>query len=211
LVSQVASPGAIFVALPQNPSLGILYGDGHGEQAEFYLYGLLFPDLSNRNVNISWTWLRRTFCNSVKNFYTLSAHSSIPWDKPFYKYKILHPIAWILERFISTPATHHAHHADTFDDGVGYYKGNFGNMFFLWDVIFGTGLITRKYPSSYGIKFYKEEEWYAQFLWPIFKSKKKGSELAVHGPEVGDEKPIFEGAKVTHTPMQVKLKPVLKS
>ena len=60
-------------------------------------------------------------------------------------------------------------------------------MFFLWDIIFGTGIITRKYPSSYGIKFYKQEEWYAQFLWPIFKSKKEGSELAANGPMVGDE------------------------
>ncbi|UAY52038.1 sterol desaturase family protein [Ferruginibacter albus] len=131
------------------------------------------------------------FVTVIKSVITLSAHSSIAWDKPFYKYKILHPFAWVLERLISTPATHHAHHADTFDDGVGYYKGNFGNMFFIWDVIFGTGLITRKYPSSYGISFYKAEEWQAQFLWPIFKSKKEGSELSKNGPEVGDEVPTI--------------------
>lgn len=127
------------------------------------------------------------FVGGVKSLITLSAHSSIPWDKPFYKYKVLHPAAWVLERLISTPATHHAHHADTDDDGIGHYKGNFGNMFFLWDIIFGTGIITREYPKSYGIKHYKEEEWYAQFLWPIVKSKKEGSELAAGGPIVGDE------------------------
>ncbi len=132
------------------------------------------------------------FVTVIKSFITLAAHSSIPWDKPFYRYKILHPVAWLLERFISTPATHYAHHADTFDDGVGHYKGNFGNMFFLWDVLFKTGIITRKYPSSYGIKFYKQEEWYAQFLWPIFKSGKAESELAVNGPEVGDEESDFK-------------------
>ncbi|WP_431198826.1 sterol desaturase family protein [Mucilaginibacter sp. P25] len=66
----------------------------------------------------------------IKGTITTLAHSSIPWDKPFYQYKVLHPLAWILERTISTPATHHAHHAATTDDGVGYYKGNFGNMFF---------------------------------------------------------------------------------
>jgi sterol desaturase/sphingolipid hydroxylase (fatty acid hydroxylase superfamily) len=114
----------------------------------------------------------------IKSFITLGAHSSIAWDKPFYKYKVLHPIAWVLERLISTPATHHAHHADTSGDGVGHFKGNFGNMFFIWDMIFGTGLITRKFPESYGTKSYKQEEWYAQFLWPIFKSKKEGSSLA---------------------------------
>jgi sterol desaturase/sphingolipid hydroxylase (fatty acid hydroxylase superfamily) len=127
------------------------------------------------------------FVKVIKSIITTLAHSSIAWDKPFYQNKWLHPIAWVLERTISTPATHHAHHADTTDDGVGNYKGNFGNMFFIWDVIFGTGVISRQYPKSYGIKFYKEEEWYAQFLWPILKSKKVGSELAVDGPMVGED------------------------
>jgi len=127
------------------------------------------------------------FVTAIKSIITTAAHSSLPWDKPFYKYKILHPIAWILERFISTPATHHAHHADNTVDGVGYYKGNFGNMFFLWDIIFNTSLITRKYPEAYGIKGYQSDEWYAQFLWPIFKSKKAGSELSKGGPEVAEE------------------------
>jgi len=118
------------------------------------------------------------FVTVLKSIITLSAHSSIAWDKPFYKYKALHHVAWVLERFISTPATHHAHHADTYNDGVGNYKGNFGNMFFLWDVIFKTALITRQFPKTYGSKSYKQEEWYAQFLWPIFKSNKEGSPLA---------------------------------
>ncbi len=139
------------------------------------------------------------FVTGIKAIITLAAHSSIPWDKSFYKYKVLHPIAWVLERLISTPATHHAHHADTHNDGVGYYKGNFGNMFFLWDFIFGTGIITRKYPASYGIKHYKEEEWYAQFLWLIFKSKKEGSELAANGPMVGDEIPVKQKEEEINT------------
>ena len=123
----------------------------------------------------------------VKSLITMAAHSSIPWDKPLYSRKWLHPVAWVLERLISTPATHHAHHAASNDDGVGHYKGNFGNMFFLWDVIFGTGIITRRYPEAFGLSYYQGEEWYAQFLWPIFKSRKAGSELSAGGPEVGDE------------------------
>jgi sterol desaturase/sphingolipid hydroxylase (fatty acid hydroxylase superfamily) len=120
----------------------------------------------------------------IKGTITTLAHSSIPWDKPFYKYKVLHPLAWVLERLISTPATHHAHHAATTDDGVGHYKGNFGNMFFLWDIIFGTALISRQYPKAYGISHYEGDQWYAQLLWPIFKSKVEGSELAANGPVV---------------------------
>ncbi|MDI9877645.1 sterol desaturase family protein [Flectobacillus rivi] len=138
------------------------------------------------------------FVKGLKSLITMAAHSSIKWDKPFYQYRILHPVAWVLERTISTPATHHAHHADSADDGVGYYKGNFGNMFFIWDLIFGTALITRQYPESYGIKNYQSEEWYAQLLWPIFKSKIEGSELSKNGPEVADEvvyEPTFEKAE----------------
>ena len=120
----------------------------------------------------------------IKSTITTLAHSSIPWDKPLYKYRVLHPIAWVLERLISTPATHHAHHAATTDDGVGYYKGNFGNMFFLWDIIFGTALISRQYPKAYGISHYEGDSWYSQLLWPIFKSNVEGSELAADGPVV---------------------------
>lgn len=131
---------------------------------------------------------------TIKSAITILAHSSIPWDKPFYKYRALHPIAWVLERVISTPATHHAHHAATTHDGVGYYKGNFGNMFFLWDVIFGTALISRRYPKEYGISHYERDPWYAQFLWPVFKSNVAGSELAANGPAVRTDGPVVKDA-----------------
>jgi sterol desaturase/sphingolipid hydroxylase (fatty acid hydroxylase superfamily) len=124
------------------------------------------------------------FALALKSIIVTLAHSSLPWDRPFYEYKLLHPVAWVLERLISTPATHQAHHADTTDDGVGYYKGNFGNMFFLWDVIFGTAHISRRYPMAYGISHYEGDEWYAQLFWPILKSKVEGSELAPDGPMV---------------------------
>ena len=137
------------------------------------------------------------FVTGIKSLITLGAHSSIPWDKPFYKYKLLKPIGWVLERVISTPATHQAHHSDSDDDGVGHYRGNFGNMFFLWDMIFKTGIITRRYPTSFGIKHYKQEEWYAQFMWPIFKSKVEGSELHPKGPMVGDAVPQSNRTSVT--------------
>jgi sterol desaturase/sphingolipid hydroxylase (fatty acid hydroxylase superfamily) len=122
--------------------------------------------------------------HAIKSMITTLAHSSIPWDKPFYKYKALHPVAWVFERLISTPATHHAHHAATTDDGVGYYKGNFGNMFFLWDVMFGTAHISRQYPAAFGISHYEGDPWYAQVFWPVFKSNIPGSELAANGPDV---------------------------
>lgn len=121
---------------------------------------------------------------TTKSLITTLAHSSLPWDRPLYKYRLLHPFAWVIERTISTPATHHAHHADTTDDGVGYYKGNFGNMFFLWDVFFKTAHISRQYPKAYGISHYEGDPWYSQILWPLVKSNVPGSELAADGPVV---------------------------
>jgi sterol desaturase/sphingolipid hydroxylase (fatty acid hydroxylase superfamily) len=127
------------------------------------------------------------FALALKSIIVTLAHSSLAWDRPLYKHKLLHPVAWVLERLISTPATHQAHHADTTDDGVGFYKGNFGNMFFIWDVIFGTALISRRYPKAYGISHYEGDEWYAQLLWPILKSGVEGSELAPDGPMVRED------------------------
>lgn len=68
------------------------------------------------------------FVKALKTPIVTFANSSTKCDKPFYKYKVLHP------------------------------------------------------------------EWYAQLPWPIFKSKKKGSELAKQGPVVNEDalKPEFE-------------------
>ena len=58
-------------------------------------------------------------CFGAEEFNREPGAFSIAWDKPFYRYPVLHPIAWVLERLISTPATHHAHHAASTDDGIG--------------------------------------------------------------------------------------------
>ena len=144
-----------------------------------FIYTVLFPQIyATVTLTYLGLGLPALIVKGVKGIITTMAHSSIRWDKPLYDIKWLHPVAWVLERTISLPATHHAHHAAHDRDGVGHYQGNYGNMFFLWDVIFGTAKITRKYPEEYGLEHYQEEEWYAQVLYPIFKSKKQGSELA---------------------------------
>lgn len=60
-------------------------------------------------------------------------------------------------------------------------------MFFLWDVMFGTAHISRQYPVTYGISHYQRDQWYAQFLWPVFKSKVADSELGAYGPMVRED------------------------
>jgi len=85
----------------------------------------------------------------MKNIVVIGAHSSVKWDSFLYKHEWLHPVAWFVERFISTPATHYAHHGKTAKDGISDPNGNFSNMFFFWDIIFGTAIITRQYQQSY--------------------------------------------------------------
>ncbi len=103
----------------------------------------------------------------AKNIVIIAAHSSVHWDEPLYKIKWLSPVMWVVERTISTPATHSAHHGRHKEDGVTNYKGNFGNFFFLWDVIFGTAKITRKFPTEYGVENLNEISGAQLMMWPL--------------------------------------------
>lgn len=113
----------------------------------------------------------------AKYIIVVSAHSDLKWDQWLYKYDILHPLAWIVERTISTPATHFAHHGKSSKDGISNPTGNFSNMFFFWDILFGTALITRKYPATFGVENDSMDHWAPQLYWPLIKSKNKESEL----------------------------------
>lgn len=110
------------------------------------------------------------------------AHSDIPWDKPLYKIKALSPLMWVIERTISTPATHHAHHGRHKADGVTHYKGNFGNMLFLWDIIFGTAKITRRYPPEYGVENLPETSMLEQLIWPLVRKHPQPKDDGVLDP-----------------------------
>ena len=115
----------------------------------------------------------------LKQLIVTAAHSEARWDAFLYKYKTLNPLAWVIERFISTPATHFAHHGKSPEDGISNPNGNYSNMFFLWDVIFRTARITRKYPEIYGIADDPDDNWRSHLYYPFVKSDKTGSEIAV--------------------------------
>lgn len=100
-----------------------------------------------------------------------AAHCDVRWDQPLYKIKALHPIMWVVERVISTPTTHSAHHGKHIADGVTNYHGNFGNMFFIWDVIFGTAKITRKVPEEFGEENLPLISPIEQIVWPLARSE----------------------------------------
>ena len=128
-----------------------------------------------------------------KLFVILGAHSAWRWDEPLYRIPVLRPLMWVLERTISTPATHWAHHAISNADGVGHYKGNFGNLLFIWDLIFGTALITRRYPEQVGLmddKLFGHERWYHQMFFPLVSSSREHTALKFGGGIYDAEKEI---------------------
>ena len=107
----------------------------------------------------------------VKMLVIFGAHSDVRWDEPLYRIRWLSPFMWVVERTISTPATHSAHHGKFADDGITNYKGNFGNLLFFWDVLFGTAKITRRYPERMGVENLPDTSTAEQLLWPIVRSR----------------------------------------
>lgn len=116
----------------------------------------------------------------IKLLVIISAHSDVKWDEPLYNIPWLSPFMWVVERTISTPATHHAHHGRHATDSAVHYKGNYGNLLFFWDVLFGTAKITRTYPQSYGVENLPDATLGQQLLWPIFPES-KDIDCRVHG------------------------------
>jgi sterol desaturase/sphingolipid hydroxylase (fatty acid hydroxylase superfamily) len=114
----------------------------------------------------------------------VGAHCAWRWDEAMYRIPAMRPVMWVLERTISTPATHWAHHAITNEDGVGHYKGNFGNLLFIWDIIFGTAKITRQYPAQVGLiddQLFGQERWQNQMFYPVLQSQREHSALKFGG------------------------------
>lgn len=136
-------------------------------------YYLLMPGLwlSGVLIYLGGAWVY-AFYIVIKMTVIYGAHSDLRWDEHLYKIKWLAPMMWVVERTISTPATHWAHHGKHKEDGVTNYKGNYGNLLFFWDVLFGTAKITRQYPQELGVENLPETSVGEQLLWPIIRSPK---------------------------------------
>ena len=113
----------------------------------------------------------------LKQVVVISSHSLLKWDEWFYKRPALHPLMTVLERIFITPAFHHAHHGRSMLDGIGDPNGNFGNMFSIWDQVFGTAIFTRQFPTDYGLINDPKEHWSVAYFYPILTSKDPQSEL----------------------------------
>ncbi len=152
------------------------------------LYYALMPGLwlSGLLLHLGAGWVYVAY-SVVKMSVIIGAHAAIRWDEALYRRRWLRPLAWVLERTISTPATHFAHHALVQDDGIGHYTGNYGNLLFIWDLMFRTAKITRRYPPAYGLmddRRHGPEHWLTQVVFPLRRSSRAETVLgrASHQP-----------------------------
>lgn len=92
-------------------------------------------------------------------------HSSTRWDLKLQEFWLTRPIMRVVEKFITLPDTHHAHH------GIGKYGHgmcNFGSFLFIYDVLHGTAEFPRHTQERFGVpERVKIERWYEQLWWPI--------------------------------------------
>jgi sterol desaturase/sphingolipid hydroxylase (fatty acid hydroxylase superfamily) len=131
------------------------------------VYYALMPGLWLSGLLLHWGFLSvYVIYMPLKMLVIISAHASVRWDTYLLRWRVTRPLMWVLERLISTPTTHAAHHGLHEDDGVTHYRGNYGNFLFLWDIIFGSAKITRRRPESYGIEGLAPIPWYRELLWP---------------------------------------------
>lgn len=130
------------------------------------VYYLLMPGLWLSAVLVHWGFgpVYAAYL-LVKMSVIIAAHSPRAWDAPLYARAPR--LMWMVERLISTPATHSAHHGLHKNDGVTHYDGNFGNFLFLWDVLFGTARITRRRPEAYGLEGLEPVGLVSELLVPV--------------------------------------------
>ncbi len=114
----------------------------------------------------------------LKQLVIISSHSRLHYDAFLYKYKFLAPVAAVWERIFITPAFHHAHHGKSKLDGISDPNGNFGNMFSIWDQLFGTAHFTRQFPTELGLLNDPGEHWTAAYLYPVVTAKNPESEVS---------------------------------
>jgi sterol desaturase/sphingolipid hydroxylase (fatty acid hydroxylase superfamily)/CDGSH-type Zn-finger protein len=143
------------------------------------LYYLLMPNIWWVGIVIFLGGAKAVAIGLIaKQIIIIGSHSTVRWDELLYRYKFLNPLTWILERLLITPAFHYAHHGKSMIDGISDPNGNYGNMFSIWDQLFGTAKFTRQFPTALGLVNDPKDKWTASYFYPLVASDNPHSELA---------------------------------
>jgi sterol desaturase/sphingolipid hydroxylase (fatty acid hydroxylase superfamily) len=113
-------------------------------QGEAFAAAIMVTFITNilTHTNFRWDlWLRR----------------KMPWSEPLW---------WVIERVITLPDTHHAHHA--YGKGAAP-NGNYAVTLFIYDIIFGTAHIPNRRQTHYGLPISTRLHWAEELFWPLVK------------------------------------------
>lgn len=100
-------------------------------------------------------------------------HTSYRWDLALRRLPGMEPVMNVLEKIITLPDTHHAHH------GLGreaFMKGNYAVTFFFFDVLLGTARFPRRRQSRFGLP--QRFDWREELFWPVYKRRRAKDPVA---------------------------------
>jgi sterol desaturase/sphingolipid hydroxylase (fatty acid hydroxylase superfamily) len=107
----------------------------------------------------------------VSNLITFSVnaltHTAYRWDLALRRLPGMEPVFRVLERCVTLPDTHHAHHAFGRNAHV---RGNYAVTIFAFDVLLGTARIPHVRQERFG--FRRAFDWKEELLWPLFRDRR---------------------------------------
>jgi sterol desaturase/sphingolipid hydroxylase (fatty acid hydroxylase superfamily) len=111
---------------------------------------------------------------AVRTVISLVVHCELRWDLLLQQNRFTRPVMWVLERIVTLPDTHHAHH------GVGRYGNamkNYGAALSFFDLLHGTLVIPHARQEGFGLpEGALVEPWAEQLFWPFVRSKAKATD-----------------------------------
>lgn len=103
----------------------------------------------------------------VTYFVNVSTHTNYRWDLWLReKMPWSEPVWKVVERVLTLPDAHHAHHAYGRE---AHPNGNYAISIFLFDVIFGTAKIPNCKQTKYGLPISPRLHWAEELFWPAVK------------------------------------------
>jgi len=97
-------------------------------------------------------------------------HSPLRWDLALRRLPGLNGVFNVLEKIVTLPDTHHAHH------GLGRHahaRGNYAVSLFFLDVLYGTAKIPRARQERFGLP--ARFDWKEELMWPVFRQPRARS------------------------------------
>ena len=96
----------------------------------------------------------------------LLTHTAFRWDLWMRRLPGMNPLFNVLEKLVTLPDTHHAHH------GMGrraHMRGNYAVTLFLFDTLLGTARIPRARQERFGLP--GRFDWREEMLWPVIRRR----------------------------------------